>query len=231
MAAGFIWPFLMDVGQISFLSLSLLSGVQTLLMFGVPALLIFKAAGKSREDIKQVMFKPDSTKAGLSMLAAVSYVLSAVLVTSLTYLLFDSLGIRLPLPDPLLPNTLTELLVLLVTSALIPAICEEAFFRLALPLLFEKKLSHRVSVLLSAVLFSALHLNLMAVPMLLILSLFLHKLFDRHKNLSLLIIFHGMYNFSVLVLNYKKAQPGFSAALLSIAIFVLTTRFLLREET
>ena len=214
----------------NFVKISLIAGAQELLMFGVPAILLLAGLGQNRETLKNVVRAPDPYTAGLSLLSAVAYVLSAVIITSLTYVMLEGLGIKAIIPEPYTPETLPELLVALITSALIPAVCEETFFRYALPMLFERKLSRKHSVLLSSLIFSALHLSLIAVPMLMVLSLLMHRLFDRHKNLSLLFIFHGMYNFSVLLFNYTRAEPGFSSALLSAAVFVFAKRFLLREE-
>lgn len=229
MAPGFLVPGLLSPGK-GFIATCLLAGAQEILMFGVPAVLLLKSLGQNRETLKNMVRVPDPYTAGLSLLSAVAYVLSAVIITSITYVMLDGLGIKAIIPEPYTPKTLPELLVALITSAMIPAICEETFFRYALPMLFEKKLSRGYSVLLSSLIFSALHLILVAVPMLMVLSLLMHRVFDRHKNLSLLFIFHGMYNFSALLFNYTKAEPGFSAALLSVAVFVFAIKFLLREE-
>lgn len=229
MALGYFVTDLFNPDR-GFIAICLLAGAQEILMFGVPALLLLKGLGESKESVKSVVRAPDPYTAGLSLLSSVAYVLSAVIITSVTYVMMEGLGIKPVIPEPFTPEALPELLVALVMSALIPAICEETFFRYALPMLFKKKLSRRHSVILSSLIFSALHLSLVAVPMLMVLSLLMHRVFDRHKNLSLLFIFHGMYNFSVLLFNYTKAEPGFSAALLSVAVFVIATKFLLREE-
>ena len=116
-------------------------------------------------------------------------------------------------------------------AAIIPAVLEESFFRLALPGFLQRKLKKRTAIILSSAAFAAMHLSLIAFPMLFLLGLLMHRLVDRHKSLLLPILFHGMYNFSVLIFNYTKAEPGFSAALLSSFFFILSVRFLLKEET
>lgn len=213
-----------------FIRTSLIAAVQEVLMFGLPAVLILSALGQNRATISSILKPPEPYAAGLSMLSAVAYVLSAVIITGVTQATLEGLGIKTSLPEPYIPGTLPEFLVALVSAAFVPAVCEETFFRYALPMLLEKKLSHRSGVLLSSLIFSALHLTLIAVPMLMVMSLMMLRVLDRRKNLSLLFIFHGMYNFSVLLFNYTGAEPGFPQALLSIAVFVFTAKLLLKEE-
>lgn len=231
MALAFLGLSVLIPENASFIHVSLIAGMQEILMFGLPAMMILFALGGRKTDLLTLVKAPDPMLSGLSMLSAVAYVLSAVLLTTFTYSILQSLGVPVSLPEPMSPETFPELLVAFVTSAFIPAVCEETFFRLALPSLLERRLGTKAAMILSAVLFSALHLTLIAVPMLLVLSYLMHRLFGRYKNLSLLFIFHGMYNFSVLVFNYTKAEPGFTLALVSVFIFVFSIRFLFREET
>ena len=84
--------------------------------------------------------------------------------------------------------------------------------------------------LFSSLLFALMHFSLIGFPTLLIFSLFAHHLIARRGNLLLPILFHAMYNFSVLVMNHKEATPGFGMILLCVGLFVFTARLLLKEE-
>ena len=229
--AGWFLPDALIRTDSSFIVSCLLSALRGILMFGVPGVLLIKRLGLPREALQETFRKPNSFDAGLTMLSAVSFVLAGSLLTSLFAMLLETLGLPVWIPAPLIPKTPADLLVASLTVSLITAICEELFFRFALVKLLTTKVSYKAASLISSGLFAALHLSLIGLPTLFLFGLFLHRLYRRKGTLLLPILFHAMYNFSILILNYADALPGISAILLSAAIFVLTARYLLKEDT
>lgn len=227
---GFYLSFRLFTPQMSFIETCLVAGLQEILMFGLPAVFLLLGLSK-RHDFSDINIeKSDPMDAGMSMLAAVSYVLAGTLLGAVVYTLLTSFGINIQLPPTLEPKTIPDLLAATLTIALVTAICEELLFRGALMVLLRRKLNENWSMAISAIVFAALHFSIVGFPTMMVFALFLHRLYINKRNLLLPIIFHAMYNFSILVMNYAQASPGIAMILLSTSVFVLSARFLLRGE-
>ena len=229
-ASGWLFPQIFSGKQVSFILACLIAAFQEILMFGLPAVLIIISKPLSFEEIKSRLHKPSSYDTGLTMVSAVSYTLAGALISAITYALLSVFGVTLELPPTIIPQSLAELLVAAVTVSGIAAICEELLFRHALVQLLGLRFSRKTVVIITSILFAALHFSLIGFPALLLLSLLLHNLYARKGTLVLPVVFHAMYNFAILVMNYSGAVPGFGMILLSTGIFVFATRFLLKEE-
>lgn len=229
-AAGWFLPRWLLQGHLSFVAACLISAVQEVLLFGLPALMLLRMRGCGAEQLKARLGRTNPYHIGLTMVSAVSFTLAGSLIGALFYTMLTSLGLELTLPDVIAPANLTELAVAALTIGGVTSVCEELMFRLALPELLGIRLSRRTAALVSSLLFALMHFSLIGFPTLLIFSLFAHHLIARRGNLLLPILFHAMYNFSVLVMNHKEATPGFGMILLCVGLFVFTARLLLKEE-
>lgn len=230
MLAGWFLPDFLIREDSSFIIGCLLTALREILMFGIPAGLMLNRANLSQVQLRKALMRPDPYGTGLTLLCAVSFVLAGSLITGVFAMLLETLGIPVLVPQTIIPETLPDLIVASLTIALVTAACEELFFRFALMKLLAARLNQRVAALISGALFAILHLSLIGFPALFLFALFQHRLFSKKGTLLLPILFHAMYNFSILVLNYSGASPGFSAILLSTAVFVPGARYLFREE-
>jgi membrane protease YdiL (CAAX protease family) len=163
------------------------------------------------------------------MLSAVSYTMAGLLITLITYLFLQQLGITPVQPATLNPENAGELALAALCAAVIPALCEELLFRGLVQGVIARRWGDRPAVWLTSLLFALMHFTLLGFPVLLVIGLLLSRLMLTGKTLLLTMIFHAMYNFSVLTINYSGAVPGFGVMLLCAAVFWLTSRFLFKE--
>ncbi|MGB4776551.1 MAG: CPBP family intramembrane glutamic endopeptidase [Daejeonella sp.] len=106
-------------------------------------------------------------------------------------------------------NSITDLLVNLLMLAVIPAIGEELFFRGGLQQLFNKWFrNHHVAIWLTAIIFSAIHLQFYGfLPRMLLGALFGY-LFVWSKSLWLPILAHFINNASAVIIAYIYQRKG-----------------------
>lgn len=228
-AAGWLLPGLLVRDEVSFMMACLLSALQEIMMFGLPAWLLLRALPGAK-GIREALHRPGAYYSGLAMLSAVSFVLVGALLGAMFYTLLTSLGLEPALPPVITPASLPELLLAALTIGGVTAVCEELFFRFALPQTLGRFLGPRLTVAVCALLFAVLHLNVAGIPTLLLFALLMHRLLARRGSLLLPVIFHAMYNFSILVINYSQAAPNFQMILLSAGLFTLGARLLMKEE-
>lgn len=207
-----------------------LSGLQELLLFAAPALLLYSGLMDIRKRLKALFQVSNSFYTGLTMLSAVAFSLTGALITFAFYLLLHSLGISPVLPDPIIPKRPMELVISLLMIAIIAPICEELLFRGFLLDWFKHRLSPRAAMWGNAILFALAHRSLLGFPLYLVIGLLLSKLRLRRNTLLLPILFHGMYNTSILIVNYTGAEPGLGPMLLCAGIFYVAIRPLLQAE-
>lgn len=216
---GIRWPWLY----------SLLS-LQEVLLMGLPALLMYLKSEASILRLRERLAKPNPEQAGLTSLAGVSFTLASLLVVGVWYGLIQQVGFQLPLEvDTIVPESVGELAVALVAAAFLPALCEELFFRGILFDWLQRRWGDRWAVWVSAILFSALHFSLLGFASLLLIGWFLARLRLRYGGLVLPMLFHGVYNASVLLMNTYEAQPNPTTIMLCAGVFILTSYFLLRR--
>lgn len=228
--AGWFFPRLIDLQGASFALLCLISALQTLLMFGVPALLLIRGFGLSEKQAETLYKRPSSLHAGLIMISAVAYTLVGSLLGALAHNFLDSLGVDISMPPAIVPKTLMDMLIATITIGLITAFSEELMFRMALPRLLGMKLGTGWTIALASLAFAALHLNLIAFVPLLFFSFILFRVIHVRGSFLLAVIFHAMYNFSILMMNFADAQPTLGMIGISLIVFIVSTRLLLREE-
>ena len=229
-AAGFFLPGLLVKAPLAYIKAILVGGFQEVMMFGLPAVLLLRGMGITAANARSQFRLPTSMDAGLSLLGAVAYTLTGTLLSVLTYLLLQSIGLHITLPDIPAPGTPVELMAALLFIALLTALCEELLFRWALVELLKKRVSWKTAAFISAILFTALHFSLIATPALFLFALLQHRLASRKESLLLPILFHAMYNGSILVMTYANAEPGLGTMLLSAVIFIVSMRMLFKDD-
>ena len=230
LALGFLLPRALVRPGMATLLLYLLMALQSILMFLVPGVLLQYANTGNKPSLAGSLRKASPMESGLTMLAAVCFVLVGSLIGSIFYLQLEAMGLKPVLPDSLVPKGPGELVLSLIVVGLLTAVCEELFFRKALPELLEKRLLRGWATAISSLVFAGLHLNLVAFPTLMLFALYQHRLVKRFHSLTLPIVFHAMYNIAILIINFSGAQQTLPMILLSTFVFVLCTRILLKEE-
>lgn len=120
-------------------------------------------------------------------------------------------------------------MIAVLCAAIIPAVSEELLFRGLVQGTIASRFSQGAGIWGSALLFALLHRSVIAFPQMLAIGLALGKLRALSGGLILPIVFHAFYNFSVLVLNYSGAVPGFEMMLLCVFVFVISYRLFVKE--
>lgn len=204
--------------------------LQEMLLLGVPALLLwlFFVDHTSR---RALFSKPDAVSLGLASLGAVSFVGASVLITALWLSLLQNMGIAIALPGSLEnPQGAGEYLLALLCAAVVPAVSEELLFRGLLLHMLRRRMGNRAAAVLSAFLFALLHLSLPGMATLMVIGLFLSLLVIRTGNLWSTMLFHGLYNGVVIVVNALEAQPSLGTVLLFSAVFAAVCWYLVRRK-
>ena len=230
LAAGWLAPGMLLGANPGLTALLWITGLQEILLIGIPAALIALRSRASLERLKQVLALPDPVHAGLSMLGAVAFTMAGLLITLAAFGALQALGIPPDAPPAIDPGSLPQLLVAILCAALIPAVCEELLFRGVLWAALERRAGLRWAAAVSAFLFAALHFTLLGFPVLLALGFLLARVMQKRRSLILCVLFHAMYNLSILVINYSGSNPGLFLILLSCGIAYAALRLLLKEE-
>lgn len=218
------------VSNTSASALYILAGIQEIMVFGIPALLLYRgffSKQKLREDIVRP-FNPYYT--GMTMLNAVAFSMTGALITYLSYTFFETIGMPQTIPDILAPINLEELLFSLLSVALITPLCEELLYRGFLYSWLKKRISLPAAVWINSIVFALSHRNLVGFPLYLVLGLLLSLVRHRRGGILLPIFFHAFYNGSLILLVYFNADPGFGMIMMCAAVFALTIRPLLSKE-
>ncbi|MDQ3111303.1 MAG: CPBP family intramembrane metalloprotease [Bacteroidota bacterium] len=130
-------------------------------------------------------------------------------------------------------------LICLVVNALVPAICEEIFFRAGLQqILSERRGFHHVAVFLSAMFFAFFHANPAALPFIFLAGLILGYAFYWTGSLRVTIVMHFLYNGTTVFLIYLAQhnaavaawQPGI-ALIISFSVVAAMCMFLFWKKT
>jgi membrane protease YdiL (CAAX protease family) len=229
LAGWFLPPMLMGE-QPGFAALMLLSAFQEILLIGLPATLLLLMSEKSARATRAMLHGPGAFQAGLTMLAAVAYTMVGLIITLTTYLALTQFGVTVVEPASIVPSNLSELLLAAACAAFIPAICEELMFRGLIQGFLSRRFSSRISLYASAALFALLHFSLLGFPVLFVIGLFLSMIMRKSNSLPQCILFHAMYNFSVLTINFAGAMPGLGLILACIAILYYAMRTMLKED-
>ena len=200
--------FGLRTGYFSYLYSAVLQGIA----FAVPAFLYYQRHKEIRPALR--LNRLDPVCAVLVILAALAGVIALNWLSVYWSLFLDSLGLVTGTGASLIPRTPTELLLSMVTSALLPALFEELLFRgFLLPSL--ERLGRWTAVLLCGVLFALPHASLEALPAHLLLGVALCWLVLLTNSLFASMLFHGVYNATIILLSYRsmQADPAGASAL------------------
>lgn len=212
----------------SLLALYLYAAVLEVLMIGAPAVLLML---RKKGAYQGLMSSPSLYTSGLVVLAAVSYVLAAVLISSVWLGVLELTAIRLPQESSLpAASNVWELAAALFSAALVPAFCEELLFRAVLLRFIKDKAGSGWAVFICGLSFSLLHFSFRGFAALAVFGLFLCALTLRYRNLWLSIIFHFLYNALVIVLQSLNSLPRAQTILLFTGIFIAVTYLLFKKR-
>ena len=143
----------------------------------------------------------------LCAMAAVAAVFLADSLGTLWLLLLEALGAR---PSPaagLMDSGVPVVVMRMLVSALLPAICEELLFRGAILSAWERRGEGR-ALLASALMFASLHGSLQALPVHLVMGLVLGALVMGSDSLYAGMLFHLIYNGLNLALSMGANPTG-----------------------
>ena len=188
----------------------LLSALQEIALFALPAYLML--------DVRYPAARASVRRGPLRVSEAVSFSLAAVLgvflfsyLTNLWMLALDGLGVPLSLdavvPAPTGP---AELTASLLAIAVLPALCEESFFRGLLFSAFEPQGTRR-AMAVSALLFALMHGQLTALPLHLLLGFLFGYLMVKTRSIYAPMLYHAFHNGASLVATYLLARSGDAA--------------------
>jgi len=229
-AAGyFLLPMCVAGVELTLNAYYALNAVQQLFLFIAPAILILRARDARWQRFLSQWKKLPVDTTGYCMLLSVASTVVVSLAVALWLPLVESVLGYVPENPPLPhPENAVQWAVSLLCVAAVPAIAEEIFFRGFLQTAVSKYFP-RGAVWGVALVFAALHLDIAALPGLFLMGLLLGKIMEK-RGIGASILFHGMYNAVVLVLNYKNTGIGGLAIFLCIMAFFFCVKRLLREE-
>ena len=225
--AAFLLPMAFP-GSPGFNLIVLITALQELLLIGIPALLIMMRSQASVATFQSLWARPSAYQNGLTMLMAVAFTVVSVLITVIFLMVLAVFGIRQPEWMALVPETPSQLLVAVLCLTIIPAVSEELLFRGLIQGSMAKRWSKTAGIWISALLFALMHRSVLAFPQMLVIGLILGILREHTGSLLLPILFHSFYNFSVLVLNFSRAEPSPGMMMICVMVFVVTFRLLMK---
>lgn len=162
------------------------------------------------------------------ILLSVIVVLSSVNATGLFNYIFSfttsaqvssSLGVTM--------DTFWQFLLVVLLVAFMPAVCEELVFRGIIYNGLRQKFSARVSIIISAVLFTLIHLSIYKTFFQFILGIILGLLIYYTGTIFYGMIFHFFNNFFIILISYIfKGKPVFEFTVWGVKEVLLTILFL-----
>lgn len=211
------------------LALYAANAAQELVLFAGTALMILLARPERWQTFRQSLRSPRLDTVAWSALLAVS---GTVVASTVAFLWSEWLqgatgyaGSELPLPNP---DGLGGWIVAALSIVVLPAACEELFFRSLIQNVFCKRLG-RAGVWAAALIFAILHFRWDALPALLLVGLALGKTNIRHGYWAGAVL-HALYNAVVLVLSTRAVGITMSMEAVCVATGVIAWRILLRKE-
>lgn len=225
-----VYVSLVSAGQAnSLLAYYLVNAVQQGFLFIAPAILILRARETRWQRFLSQWKKLSVDTTGYCMLLAVACTVVVSLVVALWLPLVEGALGYVPADTPLPePENAAQWLMALLCVAVVPAVAEELFFRGFLQTAVSKYFP-RGAVWGVALAFAALHLDFAALPGLFLMGCLLGKIMLK-RGIGASMLFHGLYNAVVLLLNVKDAQIGGLAIWLCLIAFFFCVRRLMREE-
>jgi membrane protease YdiL (CAAX protease family) len=203
-----------------------LSVLQALLVFAVPVLIYINVFPYERFGYLRLN-KPVSLLTVLIGAAALVLLIPAIelgvvaIENSFTDPKLIQFIEELKKDNVLLMPTLGSFFVCLLVNALVPAFCEELFFRAGLQqILMERSRDRVFPIVLSALLFTFFHANPAVLPFIFLSGLLLGYAFHRTGSLGMTILMHFLFNGTELFLEFQAQRhlsvrlwtPGFALA-------------------
>ena len=175
------------------LAVYMVNAAQQIFTFALPALLILAARPHRLRAFRESCFAPGWPAASFSVLLAVSGVVVVSVISSLWAELLYSLtgytGSVQALPQA---RTASQWVLAILAVAVIPALCEELFFRGMLQSMLCRRLP-RAGVWIAAVIFAVLHFRWEAFPALILVGAALGLGYIRHGYWGSALL-HVLYN-------------------------------------
>ncbi len=169
-----------------------------------------------RKDCASVMrlkgLRPSS--ALWTIIIALFTVLTAQRVSVIWMTLCQKMGLNVFTSSYVRPSDTSELIISLVSTAIVAPICEEMLFRGVMLSAFEDRRGAQRAVSVTAILFAILHGSILGLPAELVGGLTLGILVIGYDSLYSGMLFHAVYNAAVVLINYASQSSSESYDLL-----------------
>ncbi|MBQ9300144.1 MAG: CPBP family intramembrane metalloprotease [Clostridia bacterium] len=206
------------------------NAVQQVFTFALPALLILAARPARLRAFRNSCFAPGWPAASFSVLLAVSgTVMVSVIATLWAQLLYSATGYTGSAQDLPRARSALQWAAALLAVAVIPALCEELFFRGLVQNALRRRFP-RAGVWIAAVIFAALHFRWEAFPALVLLGAVLGLGYVRHGYWGSALL-HGLYNAVVLLLSSREISLTLGLLIVCFAACVFSLRGYLGKES
>lgn len=180
--------------------------------------------------VSKIKFKFNSKIFFATILASLVTMFASINMTGLfnyIFTFFSPVQLTNSIGVPL--SNFGQFLIVTLLLAVMPAICEELVFRGIIYNGFRRKYNVKISVILSAVLFTLIHFSIYKTFYQLILGVVLALLVYYTGTIFYSMVFHFVNNFIIILLNYVSQNAnalqftswGVKEILLTIAIFAL----------
>jgi membrane protease YdiL (CAAX protease family) len=180
--------------------------------------------------------RPSAVDLLLAGVGAVSVVPIAELLDSWTYFLLPVLRELRGGQESLLSiHTPLQLVLVVGTIALVPAVCEEVLFRGWLQTTLRRRLSLPLAIVIQGIIFALFHTNPLSVVALAFVGFYLGWLFQRSGTLFASMTAHCLYNATILALvnlhprALVSAQGTIKVPVMGAAVLVFALVVLLME--
>ncbi len=216
LAAFQVLPHLDANGQ------TVLSALMYVLYIAAPALLVGLIA---RRDIQPFSYhrRVSPGTAVPALMAAVGLMILANMVASVISAYLEAAGIPMPNMPNTMDSSVLSLILNLVATAVLPALCEELVFR-GYVLQALRPQGDGIAIVLSSLLFSLLHGNLLQIPFAFILGLVMAYLTLQTGNIWMAVALHFITNGLSVVLQYVTLNMGEQAAgILNTTVFLIAS--------
>lgn len=188
---------------------NLLSTVLELALYGLPVAIWYQ---RNPHTLPALRWKKLTLREWIIIpMAAVVGTTVLNLLAAYWVMLLEGLGLTSVTSSLEIPNTFWGLIVLLLSAAVTPAICEELLFRgLILPSM--EGLGRRAAVVFSGLLFALLHAEFEALPVHILIGLILGMLCLRTGSLMAPMLYHFVHNATLMITVYRIERAGLLAA-------------------
>ena len=206
------------------------NALQQVFTFALPALLLLAARPGRLQAFRQSCTAPEGASVGFSVLLAGSGTVVISVIASLwAQLLYFAVGYIPEAQDLPQPQNAAQWALAVLAVAVIPALCEELFFRGLIQSLLCRRFD-RAGVWIAAVIFAALHFRWEAFPALILVGAVLGMGYLRHGYWSSALL-HALYNAVVLLLSSQEIGLSFVLLILCVIACAFSLRGYLGKET